>query len=543
MGRNRSGAFVALRARTGLRRVLIAYACYSYVEFSTWLVVVLWAYAEGGAELAALAAVVQLIPAALLAPGIAAIGDRLPRGRALVIVHSLVLATLLLTTAALILDLSVPVVLTAGTMLTTALAAVRPVHFSALPALAPGPDSLVSANSLSSMIDGTMQFAGPVIGGIVVATWGTGAGMAMASTFMLFAPVLCLGLRLGRAADADHEEHILIAALGGLKALSGDVASLTLLLVMAVDFVLAGALDVLGISYADSVLGSGEAGAGLLIGALGLGSLIGALASSFLARRANLAPLIAIAGIGQGAAFACVALTSSTAGGFALLVVAGACSGIVLVSGRTLLQRSTDDVVLARVFAVQESTSLIGLSIGAGIVPFLLTSVGTTAAWVPLGLGAAIIAAVGFLLVRKLDARAVLRPFEIGLLRRVPFLAAMPPYQLERMAAGSSWRDVEAGEAVVSVGAVGDEFYVVEAGDLVVDVPGVSTRPTIGPGGYFGEVALLRHVPRTATVTTVTPARLLVVGREEFLESVTGGTDGDRLAAELSDRYRDLDPA
>ncbi|MCA0331433.1 MAG: cyclic nucleotide-binding domain-containing protein [Actinobacteria bacterium] len=543
MGRGRSGAFVALRARTGLRRVLLAYACYSFVEFSTWLVVVLWAYAEGGAELAALAAVVQLIPAALLAPGIAAIGDRLPRGRALVIVHSLVLATLLLTTAALLLDLAVPVVLTAGTLLTTALAAVRPVHFSALPALAPGPEALVSANSLSSMIDGSMQFIGPVVGGFVVATWGTGAGMLLASAAMLLAPLLCLGLRLGRAADADREEHIIVAALGGLRALSGDVASLTLLLVMALDFVLAGALDVLGISYADSVLGSGEAGAGLLIGALGLGSLIGAFAASFLARRAHLAPLIAIAGVLQGAAFASVALTSSTAGGFALLVVTGACSGVVLVAGRTLLQRSTDDVVLARVFAVQESTSLIGLSIGAGIVPFLLTELGAAGAWVPLGLGAVLIAGAGFLLVRKLDVRAVLRPFEIALLRRVPFLAAMPPYQLERMAAGSSWRDVGAGEAVVSVGAAGDEFYVVEAGDLVVDVPGVATRPTIGAGGFFGEVALLRSVPRTATVTTVTPSRLLVVARDEFLEAVTGGTDGDRIAAELSDRYRDLDPA
>ena len=71
----------------------------------------------------------------------------------------------------------------------------------------------------------------------------------------------------------------------------------------------------------------------------------------------------------------------------------------------------------------------------------------------------------------------------------------------------------------------GDLFYLVRSGSLRV-----STGTQLGPGAYFGEIALLRDVPRTATVTAETDATLLALGREEFLDAVTGHPPSARAA-------------
>jgi len=69
------------------------------VQFSVWLAIILYAYAAGGPRLAGVAAVVQLLPAAVLAPALAGFGDRWPRGTALVVAYAGVAITTLLTTA------------------------------------------------------------------------------------------------------------------------------------------------------------------------------------------------------------------------------------------------------------------------------------------------------------------------------------------------------------------------------------------------------------------------------------------------------------
>lgn len=529
-------ALAALSSRTGLRRVLLAYALYDFVEFSVWLAVILWAFDVGDAHLAGLAALVQLIPAALAGPALAGIGDRISRGSALVLAHVFAALTCALTMAALWAAASVPLVILAATAATTAFAVIRPIHFSALPQLAAGPDELVSANSLSSVADGTFRFLGPVAAGVVVVAFGYWQVFAIGTVLALLAAALCSRLRLGTP-GADPEVGGLRAALAGVVTLWGDWGSLALLLVLTVDFVLTGALDVLGVAYAGSVLGMEAAGAGLVIGSVGIGGLVGAIAGASLARGRRLGPVVVTCGVVEGIAFAAVALLGSLTPAVVVLATAGTAGAAMLVSGRTLLQRATDDRVLARVFAIQESTTLVGIAVGAMVAPVLIDWLSPRGAFVPLGIGCALLALTGVVFIRRLDARAVYRPLETALLRGVPFLSVLPEYDLQRLARNVRWDVVRPGTVVVRQGDVGRQFYVVAEGRLGVTVGGERRPVALGPGAGFGEIALLQAVPRTATVTAETPGRLLVVEADDFLAAVTGSPDGRAIATEVASAH------
>jgi len=535
-------ALTALSSRTGLRRVLVAYCLFDFVEFFVWLVVILWAFDVGGAGLAGLAALVQLVPAAFLAPAIASVGDRMPRGTALVLAYGLIAVSCLLTMVALRLDAPGGVVIAASAAATTAIAVVRPIHFAALPQLAATPDELVSGNSLSSVADGSFRFLGPVAAGVVVTTLGYWQGFWIATLLCLAAAGLCTRLELlSPVIDDEDEVGGLRVALEGIRTLWGDWGSLALLLVMTVDFVVTGALDVLGVAYAQDVLGLAATGAGLLIGSLGVGGLVGAVMGASLSRGRRLAPVVVVGGTVEGCAFAAVALVGLLTPAMVLLATAGTAGAVMIVSGRTLLQRATDDRVLARVFAIQESTTLLGTALGAILAPLVIDWFGPRVAFVPIGLGCALVALTGVVFIRRLDARADYRPEETRLLRGVPFLSVLPEFDIERLAQNSRWDVVLPGAVVISQGEAGRAFYVVAEGEFAVTVDGVRRPFTLGAGTGFGEIALLHAVPRTATITALTAGRLLVIDVSDFLASVTGSADGRAMAAEVTARHLERD--
>jgi hypothetical protein len=186
------------------------------------------------------------------------------------------------------------------------------------------------------------------------------------------------------------------------------------------------------------------------------------------------------------------------------------------------------------VFAVQEATSLLGLSVGAAVAPLFADRLGADVAFAVLGVATLVIALAGAGSVRALDAQAVWRREELALLRGVPFFALLAPYELERLAAASTWVDAPAGTEVITQGGPGDRYYVVAGGELAVTVDGVRRPHVIGPGEGFGEIALLRDMPRTATITAETDSRLLSLGAADFLGAVTDRGDGRELADEIA---------
>jgi Cyclic nucleotide-binding domain/Major Facilitator Superfamily len=525
-----------------LRRVLLAYGLSRFTEFAGWLAILLVAYAQGGATLVGIAAFAMQLPAIVLVPALAGYVDRLPRGQALTVTHASVAVCAGLTGLFLFLDAPLWVVLVGGTATTIAVFSVRPTHFATLPLLAKGPGDLVSANGWSSFMDGAAIFVGFLLAGVLTHEYGAWVVLALCALFGVVATLLTAGLGIpvvgAKHADATGE---LRAALEGVATLRRNSGALALLLLMACVSVLQGSNEPLTVTFNDEVLGLSESTAGLLAGAYGVGIAVGGITLAGLARRNSLAPVVLSGALLLGLAQTAVSLQRALAPAVIMLMLVGVGMAMIIVSARTLLQRTTDDAVLARVLAVQEGVHLTGLTIGALVGPLFIALFGPSAAFVPAGVLILAIGLVAGRSIHQLDAAAVDRSREISLLARVPFLAALPPYELERLAQGAEWATVSAGTAVVTQGDDADSYYLVASGELSVTIDGVVREQNMVAGDGFGEIALLNRVARTATVTALEDCELLVISSGDFLGAVTATPDGEGLAHEISQARLELD--
>jgi hypothetical protein len=159
------------------------------------------------------------------------------------------------------------------------------------------------------------------------------------------------------------------------------------------------------------------------------------------------------------------------------------------------------------------------IGLGAALAPALIAWIGIRWSLVVTGAFLPILAGVTWPRLLQIDAESK-PPEAAGLLERIPIFAPLPAPQLELLAARVEPVEVTSGSKVIRQGDPGDRFYVVESGSFEVSVDGAEVG-TLGPGDFFGEIALLRDVPRTATVTARADGRLLALGREEFLAAVT----------------------
>ena len=529
-----------------LPRVLCAFAVFSVVEYAAWIAVLLVAYDLGGAQLAAIVGVVQLVPAALLAPALGSLGDRFPRGTALAVSYLVEAAFLGLTAVLLWNGAPVVAVVAASTMATLTVSVARPVHFAVLPQLVRTPGQLVRANSASGVLEGAGVFVGPVLAGVLSEWAGASATLAFCSAVMLVAAMLMIRLRVPVAQRREQQSRLL-EAVAGLREVGRDRGVLALLLLLGTSFVVVGALEILVLSFSDVVLGAGESAAGLLLSAYGLGGLIGAAVAAGLALRTRLEPPVVWSLVGAGLPLVAMAVSASLPAAALLVAVCGFGQAVAGVAARTLLQRGTDDRLLARVFGVQEAVMLIGLAVGAALAPLLIAWFGAASGFVPLGVGLIVVALLARPWIARFDRVASFRPNVVRRLREVAFLAGLAPPPLQRLARNCTWIDAAQGDLVIRQGDVGDAFYVVESGRLAVTVDGALREHTLGAADGFGEIALLHDVPRTATITALEPTRMLRVERDDFLAAITGSPDGrvvaDRVAEAYPELERDLPPS
>lgn len=228
-------------------------------------------------------------------------------------------------------------------------------------------------------------------------------------------------------------------------------------------------------------------------------------------------PLV-VAGIGWGVAFVVLGAVRSALAAFVLLPLAGLCQTVVDTAGRSLLVRVTPHAVLGRVFGVLEGLAMAGLAAGSLLVPILVALGGARLALV--GVAAVLVAAVTVpLATLRLVDRAVPRPEATRLLRGHPLVSSLSAPVLEGLARDLEAHPVRRGQVVIAEGEVGDRFYLIADGSFEVTIAGSHLR-TLGAGDGFGEIALLRDVLRTATVTAGTDGRLYGLERQPFLDAL-----------------------
>ena len=543
--RQRAGIRDVLRAmfaNPDLRRTGLAYAGFNAAEWGVWIALLVYAYGHGGATAASVAAVVQLVPAGLFAPFAARFADRGAPARVLAAGYLAQAATMAATAGALLAGAPPAIVFVLAGLAASATTITRPAQAALVPALVRGLDELTSANVVLGWTESVSLLVAPAVAGALLAVSEPAAVFAVMAALVLASAVLVVRVRGPVPApdgDGDTEEEgeedrraALGELLAGLRVVARDPQARLLVGVLAMQFVLIGALDVLFVVLAIEVLDLGGSGAGYLNAAFGAGGVIGIALTIRLIGRARLAPALVTASLGWSLALLVLGLWQTAIGAFALLAAAGAGRIVLDVAARTLLQRSAPAGVLARVFGVLETLDAIGLALGSVLASLLVAALGPGAAVAGLAPLLPVLLVVAGRRLRTLDAHADVPLVEIALLRSHAFFAALRGPVLERLARELTPVTLRAGECVIREGQPGERYYVVGDGRLEVS-RGAVPIASVGRGEGVGEISLLAGVPCTATVTALTDVQLYAIEPQPFIDVVSGHAASARVAQRL----------
>jgi MFS family permease len=509
-----------------LARIELAYLGFNMAECATWIAILVYAYGLGGAGSTGLIAVIQLVPAGLVAPFAAYAGDRFRRDRVLLAGYLAQGLGLGVTAAALYADAPVAVTVAAATVTAVVFTVTRPTQGAILPGITHSAQDLTAANAVSGLMESVGLFVGPLVGGLLLARGEPGDVFAAFAIVMLVSAVLVarlpIDLETASPGESMRAADVLRESFGGFGVLRRERPVLLLVVVLASILVVVGCMDVLVVAVAIDLLDVGEAWASFLYSAFGLGGIVGAFGAVALVGRRRLTPSLAGSGLLFGLPISAVGIAPAVSTTPVLFAAGGAGSSVMSVAGHTLLQRIAPETVLARVFGILEGLTMFALASGSIVAATLVETLGIQPALVVTGLLVPGVLLAAWIRLSSLDRDAKAPdPEALALLLRLPIFAPLSAPAIERIMAELVRLDVPAGEILIREGDEGDRFYVIVEGEAEVTRAGthVVTRRA---GEHVGEIALLRNMPRTATVTAVTGLRLLALEREPFLVAVTG---------------------
>lgn len=522
-------AFGAVFTNPNLRRVELAF---TGSEFGKWLYLValaVYAYGHGGATAVGIAYLIRTIPAFFAAPFMGAIADRYPRERVMALATISRVVAMGAAAAAVAVGAPPMLVYLLVALVTLLSTAFRPAQSALLPSLTRTPDELTAANVASSSVASVAAFAGPALGGLVLLA--TSPEVVFAATAGIFVWVLFLVARIEVEREPPFVERKNLAreVLEGFRTIAVHPTLRILVSLYAMQTLVAGLLGVLVVVAALKFLHLGNSGVGFLTSAIGVGSVLGiAVTLAFVGKR-RLAFGFTFGLMLWGIPIVVFGAIGNTVVAFIALGCVGIADTLVEVAAPTMIQRAVPDDVLARVFGVLDSLFFGTIGLGGILAPALVSGLGIRWALIVTGLILPVLALVFWRQLIKIDAAAPAPEKQLMLLRQMPLFGPLPIVTLEQLASSLVPMHVPAGEVVIRQGEAGDRFYVIENGELEVSVDGRPVR-TMGPGDHFGEIALLRDVPRTATVTARTSADLYALDRDEFIAAVTGHAPSARAA-------------
>lgn len=504
-----------------LRRVQLAFLGFNVAEYATWVAVMVYAYRAGGVVAAGLVGAGQLVPAALVAPLASVLGDRYRRDFMLTLGYVAQAVTMLLTGLAMVVNAPLLLVYPLATLAACSITLTRPVQGALLPALARTVDELTAANVVSGWMEGVGIFIGPLVSGALLVTGNPGLVFLGMGAVLVGAVALTAGLHVvGAASRTSSSPPIGEDVLAGIRHVLGVPTSRTVVTLLSSNFFLVGSADVLFVILSFRLLGLGGSGVGFMNAAFGLGVICAAAAMAGAITERRVSPAIRLGAVSWAIGLCCTALVHDPASAVLCVVLAGAGRPLVDVAGRTLLQRTVDAHLLTRVLGVVEGLSMAAMAAGSLLVPFIALSVGDRLTFVALAGVLPALLLVTWRPLRRADSATPVPARTIDLLRRIPFFAPLPGLTLERLGMDLVELEVSAGTEVVRQGDPGDRFYIIDSGTAAVSRSGRHLQD-LAPGDYFGEIALLREVTRTATVSASSNLHVQALDRDLFLEALT----------------------
>jgi MFS family permease len=523
----------ALVRDPGMARLMTAFVAFVVAEYAVWIGMLVYAYGQGGATAAGLVAFAQLAPGIVLAPVLSAVADR--RSPTQLLAGGYLVQALGLAGVAFSLWTGAPPLLAYGlaVLASTAMTTTRPALFAALPALARDAQQLTAA----TVVAGWAENLGVVLSALVASLF-LGLGqlgtlfavctVLVAGGVALVAPARVFGMDL---ADADRPPSRFTTLLAGAREVTGRPRPRLLVSLLTAQYVVVGSLDVLFVVVAIQVLGRGQVWVGYLNTAYGAGAVAaGLLTAHLLGRPLGRALVTSLLALSVGLIL--TAFTSAVGPVVMLIAVAGGGRAVLAVSANTLLQRVVPAQLVGRVFGIVEGLSMAGLAAGSLLTPLLVGLGGARLALIAVGALLPVTAACGLRTLRRVDRGRAVPATEVAL----PHFADLPGPALETLAGGLERIDAVPGQVLIRQGGAADRFYAIADGEVAVCVDG-RPRGVRGRGTGLGEIALLRRVPRTATVTAVGPATLFALDADTFLAAVSGHAPTRRRADQVASRW------
>src|SRR5215469_6303712 len=511
-----------------MRRIELGYGLSITGELAGTVALVVYAVGAGGAALVAAYAAFRTLAGMGVALVLTGITGRLRRDRVLRWITG-GRAILLVAAALLAVSGQPPAAVIAAGAASSALAGTyRPLQAAALPWLVRTPAELAASNAVTAVMENSGALIGPLLAGGVLAVASPAAAMAVAAGCLAAATVSLLRLAVPdtpkvRARGAAAVARDVASGLAEFWRMAppGGVAILAF-----AQTLLRGALVVLIAVLAVRVFGLGGSAVGWLNAAFGAGGLVGAALAAGAVRVTRLGRSFTAGMVLWGVPLALLALGPAAAIAYLALLIVGIGNAVVDVSAFTLVTRLAGPGTAGKALAALEFVVLAGLAAGSLLTPPLLHAAGVRGTLTVLGGGLVVLALAHAARFRRLD-RAMSAPGpETGLLYHLPMFAPLPLAVTDLIAA-----EVEPG----------DRFYLITDGAAAVSVQG-APKPSLRRGDCFGEIALLRGIPRTATITAERSLHTLALSRDEFLTAVTGNSTSMEAAGALAAQRLSTDP-
>lgn len=416
-------------------------------------------------------------------------------------------------------------------------------------------DDLAAANALSAAIDQLVSLLGPAIGALLLVAASPAAVFGVDGVSFVLSALIVVTIRT-RSHPVDVTEGGTAGILGQMMVGARTIASLPAARLLVaycalVSFVY-GTDTVLFVAVSVHKLGTGTHGFGYLLGGLGVGGVVMAAAVDRLAGLSRLALIILLGALGYTLPTALLIVIHSPALAFVVEVFRGGATLVVDVLAITALQRAVAPDLIARVFGIFFAFMIGAISLGALITPAITSGFGVNAALWTMSLGPAVIALLGFPALLGIDRQTAARARElepkVALLETLGLFRGARRPILERLAGSAKPATFTPGTRIITEGEAADALYILVEGQVQVSARGEVSgeeRPIriMQAPAYFGEIGVLERIPRTASVTAITPCRCELIDGELLLDALTASPASSSLMESARSRLAVTHPS